>query len=104
VEKICQDVAAGVQVQNCRYVKRLTPITAIEKANAKGLEAVAKQVLAPHFHGKEQIARKVRMSLSLLHTTVGDTERIPSVLAGKCANALGYNSSQSSLLSATTKS
>jgi tRNA acetyltransferase TAN1 len=59
VEKICQDTAAGVQVQNCRYVKRLTPITAIEKATVKGLEAVAKKVLAPYFHGKDQTARKV---------------------------------------------
>lgn len=59
VEKICQDTAAGVQIQNCRYVKRLTPITAIEKANAKGLETVAKQVLAPHFHGKDQASKKV---------------------------------------------
>lgn len=59
VEKICQDTVTGVQVQNCRYVKRLTPITAIEKANMKGLEAVAKKVLAPHFHEKDQAARKV---------------------------------------------
>jgi tRNA acetyltransferase TAN1 len=40
-------------------VKRLTPITAIEKANAKGLETVAKQVLAPHFHGEGQASKKV---------------------------------------------
>ncbi|KAH3997903.1 hypothetical protein HBI70_077700 [Parastagonospora nodorum] len=65
VEKICQDTAAGVQVQNCRYVKRLTPITAIEKATVKGLEAVAKKVLAPHFHGKDQIARKFAIRPSI---------------------------------------
>jgi tRNA acetyltransferase TAN1 len=59
VEKICQDTAAGVQHRNCRYVKRLTPITAIEKANAQGLESVAKQVLAPHFHGTNQAEKKV---------------------------------------------
>jgi tRNA acetyltransferase TAN1 len=59
VEKICRDTAAGVQLQNCRYVKRLTPITGTEKANAKGLETVAKQVLAPHFHGTDQAAKKV---------------------------------------------
>jgi tRNA acetyltransferase TAN1 len=61
VERICRDTAAGVQHQNCRYVKRLTPITAIEKANAKGLEAVAKQVLAPHFHGSDQAEKKVSL-------------------------------------------
>jgi tRNA acetyltransferase TAN1 len=59
IEKICQDTAAGMQPRNCRYVKRLTPITATDKANAKGLEAVAKQVLAPHFHGTDQPAKKV---------------------------------------------
>jgi hypothetical protein len=38
VERICRDLAAGVQLQNCRYVKRLTPITKVEKANQKGVE------------------------------------------------------------------
>jgi tRNA acetyltransferase TAN1 len=66
VEKLCQDTLAGVPIQNCRYVKRLTPITAIEKANAKGLETVAKQVLAPHFHGQGQASKKVRfLSISI---------------------------------------
>jgi tRNA acetyltransferase TAN1 len=59
VEKLCQDTLAGVPIQNCRYVKRLTPITAIEKANVKGLEIVAKLVLAPHFHEQGQASKKV---------------------------------------------
>jgi tRNA acetyltransferase TAN1 len=59
VEKICQDAAAGVQLRNCRYVKRLTPITALEKATAKGLETVAEKVLAPHFHVPDQAGKKV---------------------------------------------
>jgi tRNA acetyltransferase TAN1 len=61
VEKICRDLAAGVKVQNCRYVKRLTPITAIDKATASGLEAVAKEVLAPHFHGEHVKGKKVSL-------------------------------------------
>ncbi|KAF2827566.1 THUMP domain-containing protein [Ophiobolus disseminans] len=65
VEKICQDAAAGVQIQNCRYVKRLTPITACEKANAKGLEVVAKQVLAPHFHGPNQAGKNFAIRPSI---------------------------------------
>ena len=60
VHKICQDTADGVQHKNCRFVKRLTPITGIEKANQKGLESVAEQVLAPHFHGEENAGKKVR--------------------------------------------
>ncbi|KAF1920283.1 hypothetical protein BDU57DRAFT_544022 [Ampelomyces quisqualis] len=65
IERICQDTANGVQLQNCRYIKRLTPITATEKANAKGLEAVAKQVLAPHFHGEEQAPKKFAIRPSI---------------------------------------
>jgi tRNA acetyltransferase TAN1 len=60
VHKICQDTADGVQHKNCRFVKRLTPVTGIEKANQKGLETVAEQVLAPHFHGEENAGKKVR--------------------------------------------
>ncbi|KAJ4990749.1 THUMP domain-containing protein [Stagonosporopsis vannaccii] len=58
VHKICQDTADGVQHKNCRFVKRLTPISGIEKANQKGLETVAEKVLAPHFHGGENAGRK----------------------------------------------
>ncbi|OSS46429.1 hypothetical protein B5807_08476 [Epicoccum nigrum] len=58
VHKICQDTADGVQHKNCRFVKRLTPITGIEKANQKGLETVAEKVLAPHFHGDENAGKK----------------------------------------------
>jgi tRNA acetyltransferase TAN1 len=59
VHKICQDIAEGAQPRNLRYVKRLTPITATDKATAQGLDSVAKQVLAPHFHGKDQVGKKV---------------------------------------------
>jgi tRNA acetyltransferase TAN1 len=62
VHKIVQDTANGVQHKNCRFVKRLTPITAIEKANLKGLEAVAQKVLAPHFHGSDKKGKKVSLS------------------------------------------
>ncbi|KAF1929116.1 uncharacterized protein M421DRAFT_420339 [Didymella exigua CBS 183.55] len=58
VHKICLDTADGVQHKNCRFVKRLTPITGIEKANQKGLETIAEQVLAPHFHGQENAGKK----------------------------------------------
>ncbi|KAG0642865.1 hypothetical protein HOY80DRAFT_948607 [Tuber brumale] len=37
-----------------RHVHRLTPVTRIGKANAEGLEAVAKEVLPPHFHRSEE--------------------------------------------------
>ncbi|KAF7681561.1 hypothetical protein GT037_000537 [Alternaria burnsii] len=59
VHKICQDIANGAQPKNLRYVKRLTPITATDKATPQGLEAVAKEVLAPHFHGAGQVGKKM---------------------------------------------
>lgn len=62
VHKICQDTADGVQHKNCRFVKRLTPITGIEKANEKGLETVAERILAPHFHGESNAGKKVRLN------------------------------------------
>lgn len=62
VHRICQDIADGAQLRNLRYVKRLTPITAYEKATNHGLEAVAKKVLAPHFHGEDQGSKKVSLS------------------------------------------
>ncbi|KAL1800107.1 hypothetical protein ACET3X_000449 [Alternaria dauci] len=65
VHKICQDIANGAQPKNLRYVKRLTPITATDKATPQGLEAVAKQVLAPHFHGADQVGKKFAIRPSI---------------------------------------
>ncbi|KAI4618008.1 uncharacterized protein J4E87_008017 [Alternaria ethzedia] len=65
VHKICQDIADGAQPKNLRYVKRLTPITATDKATPQGLEAVAKQVLAPHFHGSDQAGKKFAIRPSI---------------------------------------
>jgi tRNA acetyltransferase TAN1 len=59
VQKICQDAANGVPQPLCRFVKRLTPITATAKATDKGLDEVAQQVLAPHFHGPDRAGKKV---------------------------------------------
>jgi tRNA acetyltransferase TAN1 len=59
VHKICQDTADGVEHQRCRFVKRLTPLSAIAKVSGNGLKDVATQVLAPHFHGPGQSGKKV---------------------------------------------
>ena len=64
VQRICQDAANGVEQKHCRFVKRLTPITAIDKATDRGLEEVAQQVLAPHFHGPDRAGKKVRLAFS----------------------------------------
>lgn len=65
VHKICQDLANGGAIKRCRFVKRLTPITATDKATEKGLEDVARKVLAPHFHGPDQVGKKVSFFLSI---------------------------------------
>lgn len=59
LHKICQDTADGVEPQRCRFVKRLTPLSAIGKVAGNGLKDVATEVLAPHFHGPEQAGKKV---------------------------------------------
>ncbi|KAF2129869.1 hypothetical protein P153DRAFT_430965 [Dothidotthia symphoricarpi CBS 119687] len=65
VQRICQDTADGAQPKNCRFVKRLTPMTAIEKATTRGLDAVAKLVLAPHFHGPDNAGKKFAIRPSI---------------------------------------
>ncbi|KAH7138049.1 hypothetical protein B0J11DRAFT_3377 [Dendryphion nanum] len=65
VQEICQDAAHGVKQKHCRFVKRLTPITAIDKATAKGLDAVAQIVLAPHFHGPGLEGKKFAIRTSI---------------------------------------
>ncbi|KAF1844002.1 uncharacterized protein K460DRAFT_155730 [Cucurbitaria berberidis CBS 394.84] len=65
VHRICQDIADGAQPRNLRYVKRITPITAYEKATIQGLETAAEQVLAPHFHGPDQAGKKFAIRPSI---------------------------------------
>ncbi|KAF2241975.1 THUMP domain-containing protein [Trematosphaeria pertusa] len=65
VHKICQDLANGGAIKRCRFVKRLTPITATDKATEKGLEDVARKVLAPHFHGPDQVGKKFAIRTSI---------------------------------------
>ena len=67
IQKICQDAANGVEQKRCRFVKRLTPITAIEKATDRGLDEAAQQVLAPHFHGPDRVGKKVGFLFLLPH-------------------------------------
>ncbi|KAL6709431.1 hypothetical protein ACN47E_001366 [Coniothyrium glycines] len=65
VHAICRDIAGGAQPRNLRYVKRLTPITAYDKATNQGLEAVAKKVLAPYFHGPDHACKKFAIRPSI---------------------------------------
>lgn len=50
VHQICSDAASSTSRKQSRSVKRLTPMTLMGKATETGLDEVARQVLAPHFH------------------------------------------------------
>lgn len=60
VHSICSDASTASERKRSRWIKRLTPMTLMGKATAKGLEEVAKAVLAPHFHQDSSAIRKVR--------------------------------------------
>ncbi|KAL8926512.1 MAG: hypothetical protein Q9208_002839 [Pyrenodesmia sp. 3 TL-2023] len=53
VHRICDDASKDKLLKRTRFVKRLTPMTRMGKANEKSLEDVAKAVLGPVFHGEE---------------------------------------------------
>lgn len=59
VQKICETASENAATQRTRFVRRLTPMTRMGKANEKSLEAVAKAVLEPVFHGLGKLALKV---------------------------------------------
>ncbi|KAJ4348337.1 uncharacterized protein N0V89_009711 [Didymosphaeria variabile] len=65
LHKICQDTADGVEHQRCRFVKRLTPLSAIGKVAGSGLKDIATQVLAPHFHAPEQSGKKFAIRVNI---------------------------------------
>lgn len=50
VRRICEDASKDKSLKRTRFVKRLTPMTRMGKANEKSLDEVAKAVLGPVFH------------------------------------------------------
>lgn len=65
IHKICQDTADGIEPQRCRFVKRLTPLSAIGKVAGNGLKDIATEVLAPHFHKPEQESKKFAIRVNI---------------------------------------
>jgi len=53
VHRICKEIVSTPGIRRMRYVNRLTPMTLMGKATEKGLEEVAKAVLASHFNLRE---------------------------------------------------
>jgi len=60
VHAICEDASIADRKRS-RHVKRLTPVSFTGKATERGLEEVAQEVLAPHFHQIGSGSKKVRM-------------------------------------------
>lgn len=58
VRSICEAALENNTTKRTRFVKRLTPMTRMGKANEKSLEEVAKAVLGPVFHGEGKPALK----------------------------------------------
>ncbi|PNS21370.1 hypothetical protein CAC42_1149 [Sphaceloma murrayae] len=58
VRKIMEDAAAEPTRKRTRCTQRLVPSTLIGHASEEGLDKVAREVLAPHFHAENQVAKK----------------------------------------------
>jgi tRNA acetyltransferase TAN1 len=59
IHKICEDAMAEPMRKRTRTAKRLAPMTLMGKATMEGLESVARDVLAPHFHQAPVTPKKV---------------------------------------------
>ena len=61
IHKICEDAMAEPMRKRTRTAKRLAPMTLMGKATMEGLESVARDVLAPHFHQAPVTPKKVSL-------------------------------------------
>lgn len=60
VHSICLDAFEAPGSKKHRWIKRLTPMTRMGKATAKGLDEVSQAVLAPVFHEEGGLSKKVQ--------------------------------------------
>nr|POE64853.1 uncharacterized protein c25h2.10c [Quercus suber] len=70
VKRVCEDALREPHRKRTRFAKRLSPMTLMGRASAEGLEKVARQVLAPHFHQDEFVARKFAIRPTLRNHNV----------------------------------
>lgn len=64
VQYICDDAASTLK-KRTRFAKRLTPMTLMGKATEAGLDALAKEVLAPVFGGEGNVGKTVSLNLPM---------------------------------------
>ncbi|KAK3703543.1 hypothetical protein LTR37_014390 [Vermiconidia calcicola] len=50
IKTVCEDAMSAARRKRTRWAKRLSPMTLMGRASEEGLEKVATEVLAPHFH------------------------------------------------------
>lgn len=60
VKQVCEAAMREPDRKRTRFAKRLSPMTLMGRASPEGLDKVAREVLAPHFHQAECSGRKVR--------------------------------------------
>ncbi|RMX78562.1 hypothetical protein D0869_08993, partial [Hortaea werneckii] len=70
VQRICQDAVDKKLRRRTKTVKRLSPMSLMGRASAEGLESVAKQVLAPHFHKQPFESRKFAIRPTLRNHSI----------------------------------
>ncbi|KAK5013707.1 hypothetical protein LTR39_003519, partial [Cryomyces antarcticus] len=66
VHRICEDAAQTPDRKRTRLVQRLSPMSLMGKATENGLAEVARQVLAPHFHGPDSAEKKNICGMSVV--------------------------------------
>ncbi|RMY22301.1 hypothetical protein D0867_02797 [Hortaea werneckii] len=70
VQRICEDAVNKKLRRRTKTVKRLSPMSLMGRASAEGLESVAKQVLAPHFHKQPFESRKFAIRPTLRNHSI----------------------------------
>ncbi|KAF2835796.1 hypothetical protein M501DRAFT_941226, partial [Patellaria atrata CBS 101060] len=86
VQAICDDAAISPERKQGRFIKRLTPMTVMGKANEKSLDEVAQQVLAPYFHGKSSKSKKFAIRPNLRNHNIMSRD----LVIKKVASVVGH--------------
>ncbi|EMD00041.1 hypothetical protein BAUCODRAFT_363290 [Baudoinia panamericana UAMH 10762] len=82
VQRICEDAQNQRALKRTRFVKRLSPMTLMGRASAEGLESVAKQVLAPHFHQQPFQSRRFAIRPTLRNHNTLSRDLVIKQVAG----------------------
>ncbi|KAK5159200.1 hypothetical protein LTS14_002342 [Recurvomyces mirabilis] len=81
VKRICEDATKRSALRRTRIVKRLSPMTLLGRATTEGVEKVALEVLAPHFHQEPFVARKFAIRPNLRNHNVLSRDSIIKQIA-----------------------